>query len=274
MKRTSIKLISLTLIFSLALLALTGCTFFSDLSDAILGIYDSPSETDTPQFSLEEAINEITTSTIRSTVKIETKYYNQNIWGDVTDYAISQGSGTLIMRSTALGSSKCYVLTNAHCVDENTKYSHKSITVTDYCGGTYSGAKVYLGSLSEKYDLAILEFNCSNTDIQPIKLAKKNPEINDTVISVGTPHSQMNSITVGKIVTYYKGELIEVDAIYHSAPVGPGGSGGALLNTDLELCGVNFAADKTEEDFGNGSSVPIESVREYLSSFGIFNLIL
>lgn len=274
MKRTGIKLTSLALALSLVLLSLSGCTFLSDLNDAILGLYDKPDEPEASEFKLEELINEITTSKIRSTVKLETKYFNQNLWGDVTDYAISQGSGTLIMRGTALGSTKCYVLTNAHCVDDNKEYARKKITVTDYCGNIYEGAAVYLNSISEKYDLAIVEFNCSNNDVQPIALADKNPRINGTVISLGTPHSQMNSITVGKVTTYYKSKLIEVDALYHTAPVGPGGSGGALLNTELELCGVNFAADETEEDFGNGSSVPIEAVREYLATFEIFNLIL
>ena len=67
MRKISIRLISLALILALAL---TGCTFFSDFSDAILGTYDNPDEPEEPEFRLEELINEITTSKIRSTVKL------------------------------------------------------------------------------------------------------------------------------------------------------------------------------------------------------------
>ena len=274
MKKTRLKLICVMLVLALTLLSLTGCIFFSDLGEATPGLDDKPGEPEAPEFKLEEAINEITMSKMQSTVKLETEYFNLNLWGDKTDYATSQGSGTVIMRSSALGSTKCYVLTNAHCVEDNKAYSRKRITVTDYCGNTYENAAVYLNSINKKYDLAIVEFDCINTDVQPMALADNNPQIDDTVISLGTPHSQMNSITVGKVTTYYEGNLIEVKALYHSAPVGPGGSGGALLNTELELCGVNFAADEMTDGFGNGSSIPIESVREYLSTFSIFSLIL
>ncbi len=273
MERTSSKIISSALVLVLALFSLTGCTFFENAANTILDIFSYDSEQpEAVEFDLEKAINEITTSTICAEVTITTKYYNKNIWGDVTGYATSQGSGTVVMRSTA--SMLCYVLTNAHCVEDNADYAYKSVTVTDFCGNKYERAEVRHGSISDKYDLAIVEFDCSNTDVQPIPLAEENPEIGDTVISLGSPRSQMNSITVGKATTYYSGNLIEVEALYHTALVGSGGSGGALLNTDLQLCGVNFAADTTQNDFSNGSAIPIESVREYLANFSIFKLIL
>ena len=271
MKRTGIKLTSLALALSLVLLSLSGCTFLSDLNDAILGLYDKPDEPEASEFKIEELINEITTSTICAEVTINVEYRSvlSRPLGTV------QGSGTVIMRTA---STTLYVLTNAHCVTtpediSSTKYN-KTFYMTDYRGNVYSNGRVYAESISEKYDLALIAFDCGNWDVQPMTLAEKNPQINDTVIALGAPHSQMNSITVGKATAYYESELLEVEALYHTAPVGQGGSGGALLNTELELCGVNFAADETEEDFGNGSSIPIESVREYLASFGIFDEIL
>lgn len=273
MKRTSLRLISVALVLVLAVFSLTGCTFFENIGNAFLGIFNGePVRSAEATFDLEEAINEITTSTIRSEVTIYTKYYNQTKWGEVTDYAIAQGSGTVIMRSTA--SSLCYVLTNAHCVEDMTEYAYKSITVTSYCGNEYKNAEVHYGSINEAYDLAIMQFYCEDMDVQPLALADENPGIGDTVISLGSPYAQTNAITVGKAASYYNGELIEVEALYHTALVGSGGSGGALLNTDLEMCGVNFAADTSEEDFTNGSAIPIESVRAYLSEFSIFKLIL
>ena len=278
MRSVRTKLISSLLIVVLLTLSLTGCTAFEEIgnyiTDALFGDILTPDGGDEPEvdeFSLEDAINEITTTKMCALVQLSTKYYNVNRWGEVTDYAISQGSGVVIMRSTA--DLNCYVITNAHCVEDNADYKNKSVSIVDFRGNKYTGS-VREGSVSEKYDLAIVEFHCGNLEVQPVSLAKENPAVGDTVFALGSPHAQMNSLTVGTAGAYYDSDLIEVDALYHTAPLGSGGSGGALLNTDLELCGVNFAADISEGDFGSGSSIPIESVREYLSNFSIFNLIL
>lgn len=273
MKRTTVRLFALILTVALTVLSLTGCTFFENIGDAFLGIFNGElTAPDVEEFSLDEAINEITTSKMCSTVTVLTKYYNKSAWGSITDSATSQGSGTVIMRATA--SNLCYVLTNAHCVEDMSEYAYKTVSVIDYHGNTYTNAEVRNGSINNEYDLAIVQVYCDNKDVVPLPLAKKNPTINETVIALGSPYSQVNSITVGKATSYYMGDLIDVKALYHTAPLGSGGSGGALLNTELELCGVNFAADTTEGNFGNGSAIPIESVREYLSQLNIFNLIL
>ena len=277
MRSVRTKLISSLLIVVLLTLSLTGCTAFEEIgnyiTDALFGDIVIPDGGDEPEeLSVEDAINEITTTKMCALVQLSTKYYNVNRWGEVTDYAISQGSGVVIMRSTA--DLNCYVITNAHCVEDNADYKNKSVSIVDFRGNKYTSTRVREGSVSEKYDLAIVEFHCGNLEVQPVSLAKKNPAVGDTVFALGSPHAQMNSLTVGTAGAYYDSDLIEVDALYHTAPLGSGGSGGALLNTDLELCGVNFAADISEGDFGNGSSIPIESVREYLANFSIFNLIL
>ena len=277
MRSVCTKLISSLLIVVLLTLSLTGCTAFEEIgnyiTDALFGDILTPDGGDEPEeLSVEDAINEITTAKMCALVQLSTKYYNVNRWGEVTDYAISQGSGVVIMRSTA--DLNCYVITNAHCVEDNADYKNKSVSIVDFRGNKYTSTRVREGSVSEKYDLAIVEFHCGNLEVQPVSLAKKNPAVGDTVFALGSPHAQMNSLTVGTAGTYYDSDLIEVDALYHTAPLGSGGSGGALLNTDLELCGVNFAADISEGDFGNGSSIPIEAVREYLANFSIFNLIL
>lgn len=277
MRSIRTKLISSLLIVVLLTLSLTGCTAFEEIgnyiTDALFGDIVIPDGGDEPEeLSVEDAINEITTAKMCALVQLSTKYYNVNRWGEVTDYAISQGSGVVIMRSTA--DLNCYVITNAHCVEDNADYKNKSVSIVDFRGNKYTSTRVREGSVSEKYDLAIVEFHCGNLEVQPVSLAKKNPAVGDTVFALGSPHAQMNSLTVGTAGTYYDSDLIEVDALYHTAPLGSGGSGGALLNTDLELCGVNFAADISEGDFGNGSSIPIEAVREYLANFSIFNLIL
>lgn len=275
MKQTSLQLISVTLVLVLAVFSLTGCTFFKNIGNAFLDIFnEEPASPDEPEFNLEEAINEITTSKMCSTITLKLEHYNRGAFGMLTDIATVTGSGSIIMRTSDASGNKIYILTNAHCVESLPDRQFKNITMTDYCGNEYSDGKVLENSLSKKYDLAIVTFSWTDANLKPITLAKQNPEVGDTVIALGSPHSQKNAITVGCALRYYTGDLIEAEALYHSALVGSGGSGGALLNSNLELCGVNFAADDTDEDFSNGSSIPIETVREYLSSLEIFGNIL
>ena len=279
MKKTSIRLISLFLVIVLAAFLLTGCALTDGINSLIGSIYGDTivgnnNKPDKDGFSIEGAINEITTSKMSSSVTITVDHFNRGTFGMLTDSATVLGSGSIIMCTTGTSEIKLYVLTNAHCVKSLPDRQYKSITMTDYRGNEYTGGQILTDSVSEAYDLAVVTFTCTSTTLEPIPLAKKNPDIGDTVIAVSSSHAQKNSITVGKVGAYYDSELVESDAIYHSAPLGSGGSGSALLNADLELCGVNFAADVAEKEYGNGSSIPIETVREHLTALEIFSEIL
>ena len=53
--------------------------------------------------------------------------------------------------------------------------------------------------------------------------------------------------------------------ILHTAPLEHGSSGGALLNYDLELVGVNYAIANIKETESKYSlAIPIEKVSEFL----------
>ena len=280
MKRIYSRIISAVLVTVLAALSLAGCTIIDDISNGFVdSIYgnafdDDTTKPETDDFSIEDAINAVTTSHMSSFVTVTTDHFNRGSLGMMTGSATVLGSGSVIMVSTNTSGTNLYVLTNDHCVKSLPEFQYKNITMTDYRGNEYTGGQVLTGSQSEAYDLAVVVFSCTSTDLQPITIAKQNPETYDTVIAIGSSLAQRNSITIGKATAYYQSELIEVEALYHTAPLGSGGSGGALLNTDLELCGVNFAADVSEKEYGNGSSIPIGSVREHLATLEIFSEIL
>lgn len=279
MKKASIRIISTFLVTLLITLSFSGCELLDAIGDSIVdSMYGDALSGGTDEgddgFSVEEAINQITTTKMSAAVTLTVNHYNRGTFGLITDSATMLGSGSVIMKASDITGTKLYVLTNAHCVESLPDRQYKTISMTDYRGNEYTNGTVMPGSLSEKYDLAVVIFSCTESPTTTVTLAKEDPERGDTVFAIGSPHAQVNSITVGKISAYYQGELVEVETLYHTAPLGSGGSGGALLNTKLELCGVNFAADITETDFGNGSSIPIEAVREYLATLQIFNELL
>jgi S1-C subfamily serine protease len=67
------------------------------------------------------------------------------------------------------------------------------------------------------------------------------------------------------------GSNITFPVIYHDSPIDHGSSGGMLLNSDLELCGVIFAVayEKESGDFVSGLSIPIEKVKEFLVTYSL-----
>ena len=89
------------------------------------------------------------------------------------------------------------------------------------------------------------------------------------VVSIGSPNSQTNTVTYGRVIDVLKanGEIsLNFKVTYHTAIIGEGSSGGALLNGDLELVGINFAG-YASEGLGNGLSVPVSKVLEFIAPY-------
>ena len=106
--------------------------------------------------------------------------------------------------------------------------------------------------------------------ILPIPLAGEDCGVGSLVASLGSPNSQQNTITLGKVymVDSCHGEItLNFPVVYHTALIAHGSSGGALLNDELELVGVNFAGYSQDKSFDNGLSVPVSKLREFLSRY-------
>jgi S1-C subfamily serine protease len=107
-------------------------------------------------------------------------------------------------------------------------------------------------------------------------LADNDPQIGDNCIAVGNPLSSRNKITVGNGESYESIELtdsklisdVTFNVFKHSANVKGGSSGGALLNEDLELIGINYAGKIFFVVFPIDSfALPISNVKEFISLY-------
>ena len=221
-------------------------------------------------------INTITTDTIKACVNIRTEIQT------FTSNSTNLGSGVIfhgeeIKVENSVVGYHYYVLTNYHVVElpSNCRYS---FTVSTYQGNEYNAipmnkwiyddAKI---ELCKKNDLAILEFECA-TKLKVIETAAENPAVNETLISIGQPGGQHNAITIGTsedyVDTKLSGGLNMENVLMHNAPIDHGNSGGALINTDHKLVGINFAGDfKANGDFKCGYSIPIETVFQFINDF-------
>jgi S1-C subfamily serine protease len=157
--------------------------------------------------------------------------------------ATAFGSG-IVYKYTSTGN-KYFVLTNNHVIEDHV-LGNGSITVESYNGSVFNAV---LRITVPNSDLAILEVSGTNsTDFSVLQLEPSSYVLaNDTnVISMGGPRLQYNTITLGKVTNNNTNITVTDDKSYsgvisHTAVINQGSSGGALINFDLKIVGINFA---------------------------------
>ena len=184
----------------------------------------------------------------------------------------SLGSGVIIAHT----SDSYYVLTNNHVVHSEGNPMKTEIAVMDAYGEMY---EAYIVCSDSDYDLAIVRFK-SKTQLSKIEISEGTPERNEPIIAVGHPGGQINVITYGDVVDMEetnienggKTSTVTFPVIWHTADIAEGSSGGALLNLDLELIGLNFAAATTEGgEFAYGYAIPADKILEFINeNFGSY----
>ncbi len=183
----------------------------------------------------------------------------------------SIGSG-VVYKYTASGN-KYFVLTNDHVIKSHVS-GNGSITVENY-SGTVFNAIVRIAVPAS--DLAILEISGTNsTNFSILQLEPSNYVLaaDTKVISIGGPRLQYNTITLGKVSNNSANITVANDKSYtgvisHTAVINQGSSGGALINFDLKIVGINFAGTFTGEPevqpypFQNVNGFAIDLARIY-----------
>ena len=149
-----------------------------------------------------------------------------------------------------------YLVTNYHVVAEATEVQ---ILLGD---GTVT-EPVIVG-LDAETDLALLKLE--GRDFPAIRLgSSRSLRIGDVVLAIGNPYGLTKSVTQG-IVSATGRALLELatfeDFIQTDAAINAGNSGGALVNANGELVGINTAVltqDSGTE--GIGFAIPVDLVR-------------
>ena len=149
-----------------------------------------------------------------------------------------------------------YLVTNYHVVAEATEVQ---VRLSD---GTLAEPEIV--GLDAETDLALLKLNAR--DLPAIRMGSSGRlRIGDVVLAIGNPYGLTKSVTQG-IVSATGRALLELatfeDFIQTDAAINAGNSGGALVNTNGELVGINTAVltqDSGTE--GIGFAIPIDLVR-------------
>jgi S1-C subfamily serine protease len=162
-----------------------------------------------------------------------------------------------------------YAVTNYHVLVMD-GYETESLYTRDYLGNEYIAESLVdtqlLEIASESYDLGLIKFPKAVT-IPPVEYSNLTLTEGAQVHSIGYPGG-VRSLTTGE----YRGRAImrkfPFFVIEHSSEIDHGSSGGALLDRNGRLVGINAAAMLSSNDeFLTGYAIPIEKVIEYIDLF-------
>ena len=162
------------------------------------------------------------------------------------------GSGVIV---SAQGQG--YVLTNNHVI------AHAAdIQVLLYDGRI---AKASLVGADEESDLAVLKIEASNLPV--IHIAEQQLRPGDVVLAIGNPLGLNQTVTMGivsAIGRQLNGSSAE-DFIQTDAAINLGNSGGALVNAEGELVGINtLLIGKAAGAEGIGFAIPVTTAKKVL----------
>ncbi len=164
------------------------------------------------------------------------------------------------MGSGIIFDSAGYILTNHHVVTDMVDIRASIFGVHDK---TYPCEII---AMDPKQDLAIIKINASFLLPTAIPGNSDMLEAGEEVLSIGCPFSLEQSVTHGIVSDTKRTVDIDgrkyVDLIQTDAAINTGSSGGALINTNGEVVGINVAIYSPNRAYcGTGFAIPINHAK-------------
>lgn len=208
--------------------------------------------------------------TVPAVVYVKTTYAMQNthsyFFDPFRDFYFGNPQNRPAPQSTGSGviiSDDGYIVTNNHVVNDAAKVE---VSLDDKRTFT---AKV-VGS-DPSTDLALLKIDEKNLPFIPYG-SSDNVKVGEWVLAVGNPFNLTSTVTAG--IVSAKGRNIHIldnqnfpleSFIQTDAAVNPGNSGGALVNTNGDLIGINSAiASNTGAYAGYSFAIPVNIVKKVM----------
>ncbi len=234
----------------------------SPVNFAPFDIHDSPDFTIASEKSIHSVVH-VKTKVVQKYVQRDPFlefFYGPGAGRERKQFGEGSGSGVII-------SEDGYIVTNNHVIRNA---SDIEITLND--NTTYSAEIV---GTDPSTDLAVLKVDASN--LEPMSFANSDDvKVGEWVLAVGNPFNLNSTVTAGivsakarniNIIGKQNKEVIPIESfIQTDAAVNPGNSGGALVNANGELIGINTAiASQTGNYAGYSFAVPSRLVSKIMS---------
>ena len=207
-------------------------------------------------------VTESVMPSVVSIVNLSVQEVQNFFFGGTTQYeSQSSGSGIIIGQNEE----ELLLVTNNHVIAGS-----KTLTVTFRDG---KSIEAQIKGTDSDLDLAILSVPLSSIEsstLEAIKVATLGDSdalrVGEPAIAIGNALGYGQSVTAGIIsalnctLENYEGKLIQTDAA-----INPGKSGGALLNANGEVIGINTMKVSDQQVEGMGYSIPISDVVDILN---------
>jgi serine protease Do len=204
----------------------------------------------------------VASDVLPSIVGISVKYNVTTFFG--TTEAEATGSGIII-------SEDGYIVTNNHVIASENSSSYYSILEATGISVTLYGEKTeYPATIvgSDAYtDLAVLKIDCEG--LVPATLGDSDSvQVGEFAMAIGNPLGMTSTVTTG-IVSALNREIESDDGtvyvtIQTDAAINSGNSGGALVNADGKVIGINTLKLGGEGVEGMGFAIPINSAKSVI----------
>jgi len=210
--------------------------------------------------------------TVNAVVHVKTTYGNSNKQPSVYDYFFGEPFGNpygmqpqMASGSGVIITDDGYIVTNNHVVEnaENIEIVlNDNRTYTAKLIGRDPSTDIALVKIDEK-DLPTIPYG--NSD---------NLQVGEWVLAVGNPFNLTSTVTAGIVsakarninLLSQKDKFAIESFIQTDAAVNPGNSGGALVNTNGELVGINSAiASQTGSYSGYSFAIPVTIVKKVVA---------
>lgn len=200
-----------------------------------------------------------------SIVGIEIEYNVNSIFGNST--ASASGSGIII-------SEDGYILTNNHVVSTGATNSNNSFyqvsSATKISVKLYNDDNIYEAHIvgtDDETDLAVIKID--KTGLTPAEFADSSAvKVGEFAMAIGNPLGLSTSVTCG-IVSAVNVEVTADGQRYHAiqtdAAINSGNSGGALVNSQGQVIGINTLKLAGEGVEGIGFAIPINDTLDVTS---------
>lgn len=205
---------------------------------------------------------------LSSTAFVAVKCTSYSYTGGLRPQAVSaaSGSGVIVRKSGGY----YYLVTNHHVIEGEQSLINE-YKVTDAYDTEYTAELVASDS---SVDLAVLRFAIGKSELASLTVNTDMPDKDEAVAAIGNPQGKHNTLTFGKVRNYSEVELVssgsdsvgvDFPVLWHSAYMDNGSSGGALVNTKMEIVGINFATGASADDsFSFGFAIPAAKLQEFL----------
>ena len=205
---------------------------------------------DTATYAANKVLPSIVGITVEYTV-------TSNFMQNMSQLASAEGSGIII-------SSDGYILTNNHIINSKDSSVYYEVSeATNICVYLYNDETPYEAEIvgtDEETDLAVIKINKDN--LTAAELADSGSvKIGEFVMAIGNPLGMQSSVTSGIVSAVNRTvdsedgntyNLIQTDAAINS-----GNSGGALINSEGRVIGINTLKLSGTGIEGMGFAIPI-----------------